>query len=177
MKKGLSYITGLLILFVGLTVNAQTKPAVDKSKRPSPPAKTSETLANGTMVSIDYSQPSLKGRIIGQNIANNGKLWRAGANEATVFEIDKDVKINGKTLAAGKYSLFAIPGEKEWTIIFNKTWEQWGEYNYKEADDALRIVAKHNQAKEATEKLTYKIEKSGEVDLLWGTTKVGFKVK
>jgi len=49
-----------------------------------------------------------------------GKVWRAGANEATIFEINKDVKVEGKTLAAGKYALFMLPAENEWTVIFNK---------------------------------------------------------
>ena len=142
MKKRISFIASLLILLIGFNASAQHSSSGDKSKRPSPPAKVSETLSNGTMVSVDYSQPSLKGRVIGKDLAVYGKLWRTGANEATVFEISKDVKINGKALAAGKYGLFTIPGENEWTIIFNKTWDKWGETDYKEADDALRIMVK-----------------------------------
>src|SRR6266480_1770019 len=70
-----------------------------KTKRPSPPASVKETLKNGTVVSIDYSQPSLKGRTIGKDVEPmTGKVWRAGANEATVFEVSKDVKVEGKTL-------------------------------------------------------------------------------
>ena len=177
MKKRISSIASLLILFIGFGACAQHSSTGDKSKRPSPPAKVSETLSSGTLVSVDYSQPSLKGRVIGKDLAVYGKLWRTGANEATVFEISKDVKINGKALAAGKYGLFTIPGENEWTIIFNKTWDKWGDTDYKEADDALRIVVKPSVSKESTEKMTFEIEKSGEVSLLWGTTEVSFKVK
>jgi len=94
----------------------------DKSKRPSPPALARETLANGTMVTIDYSQPSVKGRTIGKDLEPMpGKIWRTGANEATVFEVNKAVKVEGQNLAAGKYALFTIAGEGEWTVIFNKT--------------------------------------------------------
>jgi hypothetical protein len=177
MKKRISMLLGICILFIGFTVNAQTKPPVDKSKRPSPPAKVTETISSGATVSVDYSQPSLKGRTIGTELATYGKVWRTGANETTIFEVSKDVKINGKLLAAGKYGLFTIPGEKEWTIIFNKTWEQWGETNYKEADDALRVTVKASKAKEVTEMMTFKISKSGDVDLYWGNVKVGFSVK
>jgi hypothetical protein len=177
MKKRISLALGVCIMFIGMVANAQTKPAPDKSKRPSPPAIVTETLANGTIVSVDYSQPSLKGRAIGSELAPYGKVWRTGANEATVFEVKKEVKINGKMLAAGKYSIFTIPGEKEWTIIFNKTWEQWGEANYKEADDALRIIAKPSATKESMEKMTFKISNKGNVDLFWGNVKVGFTVK
>ena len=63
----------------------------DKSSRPSPPDKVSATLSNGTMVSVDYSQPAVKGRTIGENLEPMpGKVWRTGANEATVFEVSKD---------------------------------------------------------------------------------------
>ncbi|HEX8279275.1 MAG TPA: DUF2911 domain-containing protein, partial [Segetibacter sp.] len=109
----------------------------DKSKRPSPPATATETTNSGNTITINYSRPSLKGRTLGKNIAPFGEVWRTGANEATTLEITKDAKIEGKPLPKGKYSLYTIPGEKTWTIIFNKTWDQWGT-EYKEADDALR---------------------------------------
>ena len=94
----------------------------DKSKRASPPAHVSETTPGGLNITIDYSQPSLKGREIGVDVAPFGKVWRTGANEATVFEISKDAKIDGKMLKAGKYSLYSIPGQEQATIIFNKAW-------------------------------------------------------
>ncbi len=97
----------------------------DRSQRPSPPAKVSQTLASGAEISVDYSRPSLKGRPLSQ-LAPAGQVWRTGANEATVFETNKEVTIEGQKLPAGKYSLYSIPGDNEWTIIFNKTWQQWG---------------------------------------------------
>jgi len=171
MKK-LFVLTLIAGLFTTLTSSAQD----DKSKRVSPPAIAKETLASGAVVTIDYSQPSVKGRKIGADIAPYGKVWRTGANEATVFETSKDVKVEGKALAAGKYGLYTIPGEKEWTIIFNKTWKQWGT-DYTEADDALRVAVKPGKAASATEKMTFKIEKSGKVSLLWGNVVVPFTVK
>lgn len=148
----------------------------DKSKRPSPPAIISETLASGTVVSIDYSQPSIKGRSIGGELAPNDKVWRTGANEATVFEVSNAVKVEGKELPAGKYGLYSIPGEKGWVIIFNKTWKQWGT-NYKEADDALRVNVKPGKAASFTEQMTFKIDKKGKVSLMWGGLQVDFKVE
>src|SRR5690606_24616948 len=131
----------------------------------------------GTVVTINYAQPSVKGRTIGNEIAPYGKVWRTGANAATQFEVSKDVTINGKSLKAGKYALFTIPGTKEWTIIFNKTWDQWGAYKYDEKEDALRITVKAGKSKSFTEKMTFTIAKSGDVNLLWGDVQVGFKVK
>ena len=171
MKKQTSLLIAI-VMFLGFTVNAQT----DKSKRPSPPEIVTQTLKSGAVVSIDYSKPSLKGRTIGKDIAAYGKVWRTGANEATVFETSKDLKIGGSTLPAGKYSLYTIPGEKEWTLIFNKTWKQWGTV-YKETEDALRITAKAEKSEKMMEQMTFEIEKDGEVQLLWGNLEVDFKVK
>jgi hypothetical protein len=148
----------------------------DKSKRPSPPAVVSETTTKGVLVTIDYSQPSLKGRSVGGEVAPYGEVWRTGANEATVFSITKDAKINGETLPAGKYGLYSIPGEKEWTIIFNKTWDQWGtEYN--QDQDALRIKVVPGKSVTAFEKMTFLIDKTGKIELHWGNVMVPFAVE
>ncbi len=149
----------------------------DKSKRPSPPATATVTTASGNTITIDYSQPGVKGRKVGSDIAPYGKVWRTGANEATVFEISKDAKIEGKyPLKAGKYGLYSIPGEKKWTIIFNKTWNQWGT-NYTEADDALRVELGTQKAPQFTEKMTFQVMKDGMVTLMWGDKAVTFTVK
>jgi len=162
------------VLFISLVACGQA----DKSKRPSPPAKATETTSNGATITIDYSQPSVKGRTIGKDLEPmEGKVWRAGANEATVFEVSKDVKVEGKALPAGKYGLFTVTNGDEWTIIFNKTWNQWGAFSYKEADDALRVKVKAGKANPVAEKLTYTINKNGKVSLMWGDKQVDFKVQ
>src|SRR6187402_1517500 len=159
------------VLFLSLVACGQA----DKSKRPSPPAIAKETIKSCAVISIDYSQPSVKGRTIGKDLEPmEGKVWRAGANEATVFEISKDVKVEDKALPAGKYGLFTIMNGDEWTIVFSKTWNQWGAFSYKEADDQLRVKVKADKAKDFAEKLTYSIEKNGKVTLLWGDKKVEF---
>lgn len=150
----------------------------DKSKRPSPPAKVTEMLGQGLVVSIDYSQPSIKGRTIGKDLEPMpGKVWRTGANEATVFEVNKSVKIDGKPLPPGKYGLFSIANGDDWTFIFNKNWNQWGAFNYKEADDALRVNVKAGKANSFAEKMTFSIDKTGKVTMMWGDIAVGFKVE
>src|SRR5258705_13398511 len=112
MTKG--FVLALAGEFMSSTIWAQA----DKSSRPSPPA-TATGKVNGATITINYSSPSVKGRKIWGALVPYDKVWRAGANEATIFETDKDIKIEGKPLHAGKYSLYAIPGEKEWTFIFN----------------------------------------------------------
>ncbi len=163
----------MAVLFLSATsCSAQA----DKSKRPSPPAEATATTADGNKITINYSQPALKGRAVGTNLATYGKVWRTGANEATVFEISKDATIAGQALPAGKYGLYTIPGEKEWTVIFSKTWDTWGT-NYAEKDDALRVKAKAAKAGETMERFTVMVDKSGMVNMVWGDTKVDFAVK
>jgi len=159
------------VLFISVGVFGQNPP-------PSPPAKASETIENGAVITINYSQPSVKGRTIGKDLEPmEGKVWRTGANKATVFEVSKDVKVEDKALAAGKYALFTIVNGDEWTIIFNKTADQWGAFNYKEADDALRVKVKGEKAKAFSEKMTFAVDKKGKVSLVWGDKQVEFKVK
>jgi peroxiredoxin len=147
-------------------------------QKPSPLAKATETINGGAVVTIDYSQPSVKGRTIGKDLEPmEGKVWRSGANDATVFEVSKDVKVEGQALAAGKYGFFTIVNGDEWTIIFNKTWKQWGAFNYKEADDALRVKVKGGKTKEFSEKMTFVVNKNGKVSLMWGDKQVDFNVK
>ncbi|MFY8126965.1 MAG: DUF2911 domain-containing protein [Chitinophagaceae bacterium] len=173
MKK----ITALFSLVFALLICTQSK-SQDKSKRPSPPAIVKQTLANGSEITIDYSQPSLKGRTIGKDIEPKlDEVWRTGANEATVFETTKAIKINGKELPAGKYGLFSIMGKDGWTIIFNKTWKQWGAYDYKQEDDVLRIETKENFSETVTEKMTFTIDEKGLVTLLWGNKKISFTIE
>jgi len=171
-KKIMKHLLLSLVTLITLAACGQG----DKSKRPSPPAIVSQTITSGALITIDYSQPSLKGRKIGSDIAPYGEVWRTGANEATSFEVSKDVKVEGQALAAGKYGLYTIPGEKEWVIIFNKTWKQWGT-QYKEADDALRVKVAPGQAASENEKMTFVVDKSGKVSLLWGNLSVPFSVQ
>lgn len=170
------------VLFLGaaLITTVATHAQADKSKRPSPPMTVTQTLKGGATVTINYSQPSLKGRTIGKDIEPmDGKVWRAGANEATVFEVSQDVKVEGKALPAGKYALFMISGEDEWTIIFNKKWQTWGAYDYakNKGEDALQVKVKVKKADPEAEKLTYTIDDKGNVTLLWGERMVSFRVK
>lgn len=150
----------------------------DKSKRPSPPATATETTETGAIVKIDYSQPSLKGRTMGKDIEpKEGQVWRTGANDATVFEVSQDVKIEGETLPAGKYALFTLVEGDTWTIIFNKTWKQWGAFKYAASDDALRVKVKAGRAEKFYEQMTFAVAKNGQVSLMWGDTQVNFTVK
>lgn len=173
MKKFLSIILMGLLLLTSLNITAQK----DKSKRPSPPVTASQKVGE-TTITITYSQPSVKGRTIGDDLEPKpGKVWRAGANEATVFETDKDVLVEGKILPKGRYGFFIQVQEATWTIIFNKTWDQWGAFKYNETDDVLRVALTARKAAEFAEKLIYKISDAGIVTVLWGSNEATFAVK
>lgn len=165
------------ILTIAFFISAFSASAQDdKSKRASPPAKASAQVGDAQVV-IDYSQPSVKGREIFGSLVPYNEVWRTGANEATIFEVDKDVIIEGQPLPAGKYALFTIPGEDEWTIIFNKTAQQWGAFDYDQAQDALRVKVKPEKAPQQAEKLTFEVDPSGEVTMVWADTEVDFQVE
>ena len=176
MKNFFSIAVLSTVLLVNITACAQD----DKSKRPSPPATATQTIASGATIKIDYSQPALKGRTIGKDVEPmDGKVWRAGANEATVFEVSKAVTIEGQPLPAGKYAFFTIANGNEWTLIFNKTWKTWGAFDYEKnkGDDALKVKVTAGKSAKPMERLTYMISKDGKVSLVWGDLDVDFNVK
>ena len=160
-----------------------------------------------TDVTITYSRPGVKGRKIwgdplpeqaakvkGEATLDNqnerpkdavivpyGHVWRAGADDATLFVVSDDVLINGQKLAAGSYSLHTIPNKDEWTIVFNGTANQWGSFNYDPAKDTLRIKVKPQTVAENQEWLAYIVEPMGEdsaqVNIRWEKISVPFTIK
>jgi hypothetical protein len=133
-----------------------------------------------TDVQILYGRPGVKGRAIWGKLVPYDAVWRAGANEATKITFSTDVVIEGKKLKKGSYSFFAIPGKKEWTLIFNKVADQWGAFEYNESQDALRIKVKPEKGG-WQEWLAYTITKvtdnSSIIRLEWEKLKIPFKVE
>jgi hypothetical protein len=170
MKTSLFKSTGLVILtlFFSLTSLGQKKMA-------SPRDSASGKIGKAS-VSINYGSPSVKGRKIWGDLVPYNKVWRAGANEATVFTTNTAIMVEGKNLPAGNYGLFVIPGEKEWIIIFNKNAKQWGAYEYKEKEDALRVTVKPSKSSSLNERLVYKINATGLV-LVWENLEVPISMK
>ena len=160
-----------------VTACSEQKKPDQKPLRPSPPATVTAALPSGAQLLISYSRPSAKERKVFGGLVPYGQVWRTGANEATTFQVDKDVTVQGQPLPAGKYALFTIPTEKDWTIIFNKTAKQWGAYEYQEADDVLRVKAKPAMVAAPVERFTITTDKAGQVTLAWEKTQVSFVVK
>ncbi|MGZ3764850.1 MAG: DUF2911 domain-containing protein [Mucilaginibacter sp.] len=142
---------------------------------PSPRDSASGTIG-AAHVKIWYGSPSVKGRKIFGSLEPYGKVYRAGANEATTFTTDKDLKIGGKTLPAGTYAFFVIPVEKgDWTVIFNKVAKQWGAFKYDESKDQLRVMVAPKTVP-LHERLVYTINKKG-FSMIWDTTEIPVAVK
>ncbi|MFA6541658.1 MAG: DUF2911 domain-containing protein [Bacteroidota bacterium] len=171
------HLTILGLIAVGISFLAAQAPPV-KLMRLSQYATVSQTVGV-TDMTITYHRPGVKGRVIFGGLEQFGKVWRAGANNATSFEFSQDVTIAGTTLKAGRYEFFLIPTENEWTVIFNSAKDQWGAYSY---DSTLNVVT--FQVKPETipheEWLSYSFSdltiSSAKVSMKWGTTAVSFVI-
>jgi hypothetical protein len=132
-------------------------------------------------IKVFYNRPFKKGRDIFGALVPYDKVWRTGANESTSLETNKDLIIEGKTLKAGKYSLWTIPGQDAWTIIFNSQYGQWGinskgEANRDPSMDVLTVQVTPFQQEQEFDQFTISFEKTGgddaEMVLLWDKTLV-----
>lgn len=144
------------------------------AKKPaSPPAKAEGTI-DGVKIMVMYNQPSARGRKIMGELVPYKKVWRTGANATTSILFTGDVMIGGKKVSQGKYGLYTIPGETEWTIIINKA-IKWGADDYKESEDVARVTVPVSKTAAFVEAFTISVEKD-QVILKWENTQVGFKV-
>jgi len=169
-------IKSVALLFTAITISVSAMAQDAAQPKPSP-AATATGKVKGATITISYSSPAVKGRKIWGGLEGYDKVWRAGANEATTFETDKDITVEGKSLPAGKYSFFLIPKESgTWTAIFNKEAKQWGAYKYEEAKDVLRVDVKTKALKATQERLVYKITKTG-FSLDWDKVSVPVMIK
>ena len=163
--------------FLSLTTMAQVKmPA------PSPAQTLTQEFGLGK-IEIVYSRPSLKGRAafgVGSLLAPIGDVWRTGANGATKLTFSDPVNIGNKTLPAGSYGLFTIPGASEWTIIINTNSKGWGSFDYKEAEDVVRFKVTPETTGTTTETFTISIDaitaQTATIYLKWGKTKVNIPI-
>ena len=135
MEKRTALVVGVAFI-VALFNGCQRGP------RPSPAASASCDLGGSKTITTNYSSPRMKGRKIYGDLVPFGKVWRAGANEATTFVTSSDLVVGGTTVTAGSYTLFTIPAAEKWTLIVNKKTGEWGiPYKY-EKDELARVDMK-----------------------------------
>jgi len=156
--------------------NYEVKVLDDKIKSP---RKELSGEINGVPIMINYGSPAVNDRVIYGDLVPYEQVWRTGANEATRITFKEDVKVGteGTTLAAGTYSLFTLPANKEkWTIIFNKVDIQWGAYDYDAASDAARVSGVAAEASEKAERFDFVLT-NNEVRFMWDDMMISFPVE
>ncbi len=178
MKKTILLLS--ILSLIAVTSRAQEFRGPDKS--PMDMAYYPDNFAhdrNGddkALVRVIYSRPQAKDRAIFGKLEDYGKVWRTGANENTEIKLYTDATVAGKKLKAGTYSLFTIPGEKEWVIIFSSAIDFWGAYSYKEDNDVLRVTVPSKKSGKTIEYFSIVFAKSGEkgatMSLGWDDTVV-----
>lgn len=142
-------------------------------------AETVKFEKNDLKIQVNYCRPAVKEREIFGGLVPFGKIWRTGANEATLISFSKDVTVAGKAVPAGKYTLWTIPNERNWTIIINKETGQWGT-NYDEAEDLLRVDVAAETTAEKVELFTITTTNSdtgASLTLAWDKTKVSVPIQ
>jgi hypothetical protein len=191
MKKSI-YSVIIIVAFAILGSYSTAVQAQDEQPRKSPKASVSQVIGVDTEITINYGRPAMRGRNIywdvvpngmeeGNNYSDNKPFpWRAGANENSTFEFNKDLEIEGQVISAGKYSIHMIPSESTWVVIFNKVNDAWGSYKYDQSQDALRVTVSPVKAPSA-ELLTYGFEDiidySATAYLHWGEKKIPLRLK
>ena len=166
----------LLIQPAFIHVNAQ------QLKTPAPsPLLTIDQAFGLSNIKIEYSRPSVKGRVIFGDLVPYGKMWRTGANNSTKITFGDDVKIEGSDLKAGTYALYTIPNKDSWDILIYKDLTLGGSTeDYKTTDEALRIKGKVSAIPIKFETFTINVadvtSATANIEMLWDMTKVSFKV-
>ena len=175
MKKFLLVLGIILVIILGVLTYFRVY--YTKSFSPEDQVK----FVDGDLkITVVYNRPFKKGRVIFGELVPYGKVWRTGANEATSFETSKDLSFGDKTLKAGKYSLWTVPDEQSWTIIFNSEYGQWGvgfngEANRDPAKDAVKVDVPVVLIEKEFEQFTISVEKMGEdheLTFIWDKTVV-----
>jgi len=151
------------------TLFAAAAAVAEETKKPLSPASKAETTLNGKKVTIEYSAPSKRDRVIFGELVPYGKVWRTGANAASTLTTETMLMIGSVHVAPGKYTLFTIPGEKEWTLIVNKQTGQWGT-NYDEKQDVGRTKMSVSASDTPVETFTIAFDKASLV-LSWDKTR------
>lgn len=161
--KGL--IVGLFLVGIGVALDAQRQRAS--------PHETAKATVDGATIAIDYGRPYMKGRKIFGELVKFDQIWRTGADEATTLTTDKTLAFGSVSVPAGKYTLYTIPGEKEWTLVINRQTGQWGT-QYDQSQDLGRVTMKREATAAPVEQFTINVGDTatgGELHFEWESTR------
>ncbi len=170
----------LLTAAAGLLICGIASLAQKKEERKSPHEAVSVDLG-GHKITITYGRPYMNSRKIVGALVPYGKVWRTGADEATVLQTDVDLDINGLKVPKGEYALFTLPTKDGWTLIVNKTAKQWGAFDYKQADDLGRVPMQVSKSGSPVEEFTITLTPAGSnaatLKMEWENTVASVPVK
>ncbi|RNI24072.1 DUF2911 domain-containing protein [Rufibacter latericius] len=190
------FLTTLTLVFQSCTQNPDTKKTQEKEATPavSPITKAEDAatiqrqpepdtlkgslkaVATGRIgavnLQVNYHSPAVRKRVVWGGLVAYGQVWVTGAHSATTLETDGPIRLGGTEIPAGKYALFTIPGEKEWTVILNRNWEQHLADEYAPKDDVVRLSVTPEETASHQERLRYEITSEGDdkgtVAMHWG---------
>lgn len=180
MERLLQQFAIVMLLITSLSVKAQKEEVCYNPNLVKDTTKKSiKSMAVGTIgadtVTIKYHSPGVRKRIIWGGLVPFDEVWVTGAHDATLLEVKKPFIVAGKTIPAGKYAFFSIPGQDEWTLIINKHWQQHLASEYDEKDDVVRLKVKPIKVPH-TERLQYFIEEGqkgeGKIAVAWEQVRV-----
>jgi hypothetical protein len=173
-------------IFFGLTLTFTMLATSNLNAQLSIPAPSpSVTLKQGfatSFIELNYSRPSVRGRLVFGDLVPFGKVWRTGANGATTIAFGEEVSVGGKKLAKGKYGILSIPGKAEWTLILSKDTTVTSPADYKQENDAVRVTVKPVKLPQAVETFTIEIANvrpkgdGCDIRIMWERTMVIFTV-
>ena len=163
------------------TGHAHSQPVkADTVKKKSIPQEEHAQIG-ATHITILYSSPAVRGRIIWGGLVGYDQVWVTGAHRATSFEIDREFSIDQKKIPAGKYAVFTIPGQDKWGFILNRKWDQHLADDYSPAEDVLRFEVAPRTLSENQERLSYTITEISETEAVlsisWEKIKVNIPFK
>ncbi len=158
------------------TMPTETKVESTTPKKVLSPHTSAMAMVGDAHVHIDYSSPGVRNRMVFGGLVGYNTVWQAGAHKATWIETNKDLVIDGKTLPAGKYGFFVVPGKEEWQVMFNSHWDQHGKDEYDAKKDVVTLKVKPQSLKNIQESLTYLVEdkqnNNGMISLAWEKSKI-----
>ena len=162
-----------ILLIVAISSGPVWAQRGDDAERLSKNGRT-QGVIDGVEITVEFGRPSVKSRKLWGGLVPFDRIWRTGADEATTIAVADDVLVEGQVLPSGLYSLFTIPGDQEWTVVFNTVSKQWGAFNYDESKDVLRATVTPKAA-DFVESLDFEIEGS-DVVLRWGELAVPIRI-
>lgn len=186
MKK--IFFSAVLFIFSFVVLQAQSSkfPAVDKSPLDVsyypvnyPVLKIQDKITEPLLARVIYSRPQKAGRVIFGELVEYGKIWRLGANEATEVEFYKEVRIGGKKIPKGRYTLYALVNKEQWTMILNRETDVWGSFKYDAKKDVARVEVPVQTAAEVMESLVFTFEKAGagiNLVMAWDTIRISLPI-